>query len=111
MIFATMRSWLSLILVAGFLVSCESIPKKRQHVDLSTLNTPDHISDVEDVERLLIYAQGYYDLGDYESALHSYNQVLTVDPSNIGARRGKSMSERAMGLADQDSFLDYRANY
>ena len=93
--------------VAVVLVGCESIPKEESK-EILDLRTPDHIAKVENVEKLLLYGQGYYDLGDYENALHSYNQVLMIDPDNQVAELGKERAERAMGLVNQGSFLDYQ---
>ncbi len=72
------------------------------------MSTPAHEAKVKAVENHLLRGQGFYNLADYESALHEYNQVLTLDPYNQGAKRGKLMSERAMSLSNQGSFLDYQ---
>ncbi len=106
-----LKRWLvvlGLVAVGAITISCESIPRKEQEVDLSTLNTPGHIAKVEEVDTLLLYGQGYYDLGDFENALYSYNQVLTIESKNVEAKRGKLMSERALELENQQSFLDYK---
>lgn len=51
--------------------------------------TPQFIADIEEVKRLLIEADGYYQSGRYDLAMRRYDQVLNVDPYNIAARRGQ----------------------
>lgn len=51
--------------------------------------TPEHVKNVEEVNRLLILAYGYYDLGEYNKAYDSFNRVLLIDPYNEAARRGQ----------------------
>ena len=89
------------LLVPGCLTMAE-----RERIEAEELNTPEHKAKVKEVERLLQRGQGYYNLGDFDSAIHEYNRVLTLDPYNEGAKRGKSMSERAKGLSS-GSLLDY----
>ena len=61
--------------------------------------TPRHLRNVDAVESKLILAKGYLELGDYDRAEISYNQVLAVDPFSSAARRGLENVER------------YRMNY
>ncbi|MCD8071457.1 MAG: hypothetical protein LUE08_08785, partial [Akkermansiaceae bacterium] len=51
--------------------------------------TPEHVKNVEEVNRLLTLAYGYYDLGDYNKAYDEFNRVLLIDPFNEAARRGQ----------------------
>lgn len=50
--------------------------------------TPAHVGDVEEVNRLLNLAYGYYDLGKYDEADKAFEAVVKIDPYNIAARRG-----------------------
>jgi len=50
--------------------------------------TPKYVADVEEVKRLLIEADGFYQSGRYDLAFKRYEQVLNVDKYNIAARRG-----------------------
>ena len=50
--------------------------------------TPRHVGDVEEVNRLLTLAYGYYDLGNYDQALKTFQSVLRIDETNEAARRG-----------------------
>jgi len=61
--------------------------------------TPRHLRNVNQVEAKLILAKGYLELGDYDRAERSYNEVLNVDRFSSAARRGLEEVER------------YRMNY
>ena len=56
--------------------------------------TPQHLRRVEEVQTKLILAKGYLELGDYDRADFTYNQVLNIDPYNEAARRGQEEIER-----------------
>src|SRR5205814_6947839 len=47
------------------------------------------IAKVEDVKKLLVDAEGYYNSGRYDLAFKKYEQVLNLDPYNVAARRGE----------------------
>jgi general secretion pathway protein D len=50
---------------------------------------PKFLSKVEEVKKLLIDAEGYYNSGRYDLAFKKYEQVLALDPYNVAARRGE----------------------
>ena len=50
--------------------------------------TPQHVGNVEEVDRLLTLAYGYMDLGKYDEAEQTFRQVARYDAYNIAARRG-----------------------
>lgn len=56
--------------------------------------SPRHLRNIDLVESKLILAKGYLELGDYDRAERSYNQVLAVDPFSTAARRGLENVER-----------------
>ena len=53
--------------------------------------TPQHVANVEEVNRLLSLAYGYYDLGDYDKALVTFDAVTRIDRYNTAAIRGKEL--------------------
>ena len=53
--------------------------------------TPQHVRDVNEVQRLLTLAQGNFDLGKWEDAYAECDRVLKIDPYNRAARQ---MQER-----------------
>jgi general secretion pathway protein D len=50
---------------------------------------PKFLSKVEEVKKLLSEADGYYNSGRYDLAFKKYEQVLSLDPYNVAARRGE----------------------
>ncbi|NLT71389.1 MAG: type II and III secretion system protein [Verrucomicrobiaceae bacterium] len=67
----------------------------RNHDDRYNMaTTPQHLRNVNLVESKLILAMGYLELGDYDRAERSYNEVLAADPFNTAARRGLENVER-----------------
>ena len=57
--------------------------------------SPEHVKNVEEVNRLLRLAYGYYELGQYDAALKEFTSVLQTDPYNTAARRGMELVNRA----------------
>lgn len=55
--------------------------------------TPQHVKNVEDVERNLQKSYSYYNLGDYDKAAKSFQDVLRIDNYNKAARRGMELVE------------------
>ena len=51
--------------------------------------TPEHVKNVDEVNRLLNLAYGYYEIGEYDKAYSTFNSVLKIDPYNEAARRGQ----------------------
>ncbi len=69
--------------------------------------TPEHVKNVEEVNRLLTLAYGHLDLGNYDAAYAEFNRVIKIDPYNAAARRGQeSISKRRSNYykAAHDSF-------
>ncbi len=56
--------------------------------------TPRHVGDVEEVNRLLSLAYGYYDLGKFDQATATFQSVLRLDETNEAARRGMEAVEK-----------------
>ena len=58
---------------------------------------PEHVRDVEEVNRLLDHGWGAYNLGRYDEALSDFAKVLRIDPYNVAALRGQeSVNNRKM---------------
>jgi general secretion pathway protein D len=56
--------------------------------------TPEHVQKVEIAQRALQKANSYLDLGDYDNAIKSFQDVLRTDPYNVAARRGMERVEQ-----------------
>ncbi|HEX5176454.1 MAG TPA: type II and III secretion system protein, partial [Chthoniobacteraceae bacterium] len=63
--------------------------------------TPKFRANVEEVKRLLLEADGFYETGRYDLAFKRYEQVLNIDPYNVAARKG----EEKVNLAREHSAL------
>jgi general secretion pathway protein D len=75
----------------------EELKNRDDRYNMAT--TPQHLRNVELVKSKLILANGFMELGDYDRAERTYNQVLAADAFNNAARRGLEEVER------------YRMNY
>jgi general secretion pathway protein D len=71
--------------------------------------TPKFIDKVQQVKDLLSQAQGYYDSARYELAFKRYEQVLTLDPTNIAARKGEERVDNARAHYAEASYDETRA--
>ncbi|MDB4673514.1 hypothetical protein OAF27_01750, partial [Verrucomicrobiales bacterium] len=66
-------------------------------------NSAEHMADVQEVKRLLTFAKGKYDLGDFDEARNTLNQVLVIDRYNTAARRQLEKLERRISLHHESS--------
>ena len=57
--------------------------------------TPKSIERVQQVKRLLVEGQQYYDTARYDLAYKRFNQVLSIDPYNGAARKGQERVDSA----------------
>lgn len=57
--------------------------------------TEAHVANVETVKSLLVKAASFHELGDYDKAISTYQDVLRVDSYNSAARRGLEAAEAA----------------
>ncbi len=72
--------------------------------------TPKHVENIQEATRLLILAQGNFDIGEYNLARDTFNQVLLIDPSNQAARRGLERTEKQITHYLADARNHTRAN-
>jgi len=56
--------------------------------------SPEHVKNVQNVERSLQMANSYQDLGQYDNANKEFQEVLRIDPYNTSARRGMEKVEQ-----------------
>lgn len=66
--------------------------------------TEKHVANVEAVQTLLRKANSFLELGDFNNAISTYQDVLRIDPANSTARRG-------MERAEQEKQRYYKAAY
>ncbi|NJR42214.1 MAG: hypothetical protein HC767_05725 [Akkermansiaceae bacterium] len=71
--------------------------------------TPEHAKNVDSVRRLLYTAEGAYNLGKFDQAKSTYQDVLRIDPTNTAARRGMEQVASAKSNYHQSSYDHARA--
>ncbi len=71
--------------------------------------SPQHVGDVAEVSRLLSLAYGYYDLGQYDKALETFNDVRRIDATNTAASRGIEMVHKRRSAYFRAAHDSYRA--
>src|SRR5438874_7915467 len=69
------------------------------------------INKVEDVKRLLAEADGYYQSGQYDKAMKSYDKVLALDPYNTAARRGQEKIDNTKYQYGEEAYDETRARH
>src|SRR5438477_3481942 len=67
------------------------------------------INKVEEVKRLLAEADGYYQSGQYDKAMKSYDRVLALDPYNTAARRGQERIDNTKYQYGEEAYDESRA--
>lgn len=67
------------------------------------------INKVDEVKRLLAEADGYYQSGQYDKAMKSYDRVLTLDPYNTAARRGQEKIDNTKYQYGEEAYNETRA--
>lgn len=72
--------------------------------------TPAYVKNVEEVNKLLHMAYGYYDLGEFDSATKEFNKVLRIDQYNTAARRGMETVDRRRSSYYKAAYNQTRAN-
>jgi general secretion pathway protein D len=70
---------------------------------------PKFIAKVEEVKKLLIEAEGYYNSGRYDLAFKKYEQVLALDPYNTAARRGEEKIDNRKYHYSEEAYNEARA--
>ena len=92
---------------------------KQAYVILSRLEQPDYYNktigpkfraSVEQVNSMLIEAQGFYDTGRYALAKKRCEQILNLDPYNGAAREFEEKVDRAMDDYGIKAYNETRAN-
>jgi general secretion pathway protein D len=56
--------------------------------------TPEHVKNVGEVERHLQMGYSYYNIGDYDASIRTFQDALRIDKYNSAARRGMERAEQ-----------------
>src|SRR2546421_7368227 len=67
------------------------------------------INKVEEVKHLLADADGYYQSGQYDKAMKSYDKILALDPYNTAARRGQEKIDNTKYQYGEEAYNETRA--
>src|SRR5205823_14795502 len=70
---------------------------------------PKFLSKIEEVKALLTEADGYYLSGRYDLAFKRYDQVLSLDPYNVAARRGQEKIDNTKFRYGDEAYNETRA--
>ena len=70
---------------------------------------PKFIAKVEEVRKLLVDADGYYNSGRYDLAFKKYEQVLNLDPYNTAARRGQEKINNQKTRYGEEAYNETRS--
>ncbi len=70
---------------------------------------PKFIGKVEEVRKLLIDADGYYNSGRYDLAFKKYEQILNLDPYNTAARRGQEKINNQKTRYGEEAYNETRS--
>ncbi|MFT6861790.1 MAG: general secretion pathway protein D [Akkermansiaceae bacterium] len=93
--------------------------KSDDPIRTSAALTPAHAADVDRVRRLLFQAESFYDLGQFDRAYMTYEDILRIDKFNKAARRGMGRvnsaktgyAEAARDQARAEIFKDVSAGW
>jgi general secretion pathway protein D len=67
------------------------------------------INKVEEVKHLLADADGFYQSGQYDKAMKSYDKVLALDPYNTAARSGQEKIDNTKYQYGEEAYNETRA--
>jgi general secretion pathway protein D len=70
---------------------------------------PAFVNKVEEVKHLLADADGYYQSGQYDKAMKSYDRVLALDPYNTAARKGQEKIDNTKYQYGEEAYNESRA--
>ena len=71
--------------------------------------TKEHANEVDSVRRLLYTAEGAFNLGKFDQAKSTYEDVLRIDPTNSAARRGMEQVAAAKSGYQKSAYDHTRA--
>lgn len=110
----------ALAISPGHKFAAHELAKTQDPVRTNPALTPQHVGKVEEVNRLLTLGYGYYELGNYDKAIETFESVLRIDRYNSAASRGLETAQkrrqqyysqahdsfRAKALSDVDAAWD-----
>ena len=86
-----------------------TVTQTDKQIETQTQTTSTFLSKVEEVKSLLADAEAYYLAARYDLAFKKYEQVLTLDPYNIAARRGEEKINLARTHYGEEAYNETRS--
>ena len=86
-----------------------TVTQTDKQIETRTQTTSTFLSKVEEVKSLLADAEAYYLAARYDLAFKKYEQVLTLDPYNIAARRGEERINLARTHYGEEAYNETRS--
>jgi general secretion pathway protein D len=86
-----------------------TVTQTDKQIETRTQTTSKFLSKVEEVKSLLADAEAYYLAARYDLAFKKYEQVLTLDPYNIAARRGEERINLARTHYGEEAYNETRS--
>ena len=87
-----------------------AVTQTDKQIETRTQTTSKFLSKVEEVKRLLADAEAYYLAARYDLAFKKYEQVLSLDPYNIAARRGEEKINLARTHYGEEAYNETRSH-
>lgn len=84
----------ALVVSPGHKFAKHELEKTQDPAHTNPALTPQHVGNVAEVNRLLTLAYGYYDLGNFDKAVSTFDAVLRIDSYNSAAQRGKALAQK-----------------
>lgn len=81
----------------------EELVRTKDPVRHNPALTPQHVGNVEEVERLLTQAYGELDLGNYDAAMNTFRAVAQYDAYNTAAMRGMEAVQKRKAAFYKDA--------
>jgi type II secretory pathway component GspD/PulD (secretin)/tetratricopeptide (TPR) repeat protein len=90
-------------------VAAEMLARLQSPGSVNRTVGPNFLSKVQEVKKLLVDAEGYYNSGRYDLAFKKYEQVLALDPYNVAARRGEEQINLTKTHYGEEAFNETRS--
>ena len=94
----------------AFIIHGQTVTQNDKQIETRTQTTSKFLSKVEEVKTLLADADAYYLAARYDLAFKKYEQVLSLDPYNIAARRGEEKINLARTHYGEEAYNETRSH-
>ena len=99
----------ALTISPGHKFAAHELSKTQDPVRTNPALTPQHVANVDEVKRLLTLGYGYFELGNYDKAIETFESVLRIDRYNSAASRGLETAQKRRQEYYSQSHDSFRA--